>query len=263
MSEWKALSARITLFPISPPSSGPLSAVDLYRQVWRGEPDSFQKEQSALLPMVAQGKQNGITIGCFSHPARIDFNLSPAVVPTSELSLALIDDTRQLYAELIGIIDALAVGTVSIPASRVAFAAQFITLKPSLQETNQTLTRIMPDQYRIKLSDEDDLIFQINRPRPSSKVEGIRMNFITKWSIERLQVIGLAIPSSGVPIAASREIPSPPSAVKSFIAASVSLDNNNVPGPSLNNTQQAALLLEGLSEAGATLRQLGLKVDGF
>src|SRR5271166_2223837 len=70
MNEWKALNARITLFPSAPPASPLPTALELYRHVWGGDPDSFQKQQNALLPTVAQGRREGMMTNCFAHPTR-------------------------------------------------------------------------------------------------------------------------------------------------------------------------------------------------
>jgi len=98
MNEWKALSGRITLFPTARPSSPSPSALELYRLVWGGDPDNFHKQPNALLPTVAQGKRDGLMANCFSHPARIDFNLAPAHAPSemAEMPLVLIEDTSHL-----------------------------------------------------------------------------------------------------------------------------------------------------------------------
>lgn len=262
MSEWKALNGRITLFPTAASSPSP-SALELYRRVWGSDPDSFQKQPNALLPTIAQGSRNGITTSCFSHPTRIDFNLLPVSAPSemADMSLVLIEDTNQLHADLMRIIGILAEGIVSNSVSRVALGVQFITVKPNLVEANRTLTKVMPDQYRIKLTDEEDFIFQINRPRMSSKVGTVRMNFLTKWSMERLQILTMAIPASG--IATSKESSFTPANVREFLAASVSFDNNNAPTSALTSSQQSSLLLEGLTAAAAMQRDLGLNIGGF
>lgn len=264
MNKWKALSGRITLFPTAVPSSPAPSALELYRLVWGGEPDNFRKLPNALLPTVAQGRRNGIMASCFSHPARIDFNLSPAFPESemTEMQLVLIEDSSQLHAELTRMIDVLAKGAISNSVSRVALGVQFVAAKSSSLETNKTLTNVMPPEYRMKITDEEDFIFQVNRPRMSSKVENIRMNFLTKWSMERMQVATMAIPAGGLPIPTSKDL-SAHSKVREFIAASVNFDNNNVPGNPLNHKQQSSLLLEGLTAAAAMQRDIGLNIEGF
>jgi len=267
ISEWKALSGRITLFPTAPASSPAPSALELYRQVWGDDPDNFQKQQNPLLPTIAQGRRNGIMVQLLSQPVRTDFNLSAApataLADRAPTSLPLIDDTRQLHAELMRIIDALAKVTIPTSVSSVAFNVQFITVKPSVAETNQTLAAVLPDQYRIKLTDEQDFVLQINRPHPSRNVENITINCITKWSMERLQVLSIRAVPAGV---ISASIGMPNVNVKQFIAASVRFDNNTVPPVPpipLTTGQQSSLLLEGLTEVAAMQRSIGLNIEGF
>ncbi|HEY9158674.1 hypothetical protein [Candidatus Binatus sp.] len=164
-----------------------------------------------------------------------------------------------------GIIDVIAKGTISNSVSRVAFGVQFITVKANVVEANRTLTTVLPDQYRMKITDEQDFIFQINRPHMSSKVGNITMNFLTKWSMERLQVVSMEIPVGGAPIPTPGGTSFAPHdvKVKDFIAASVRFDNNNVPTISLTSGQQSSLLLEGLTAVEAAQRKIGLNIEGF
>lgn len=203
---------------------------------------------------------------CFYHPARLDFNLSSVSPPSEvpETSLALIEDTTQLHAELKRIIEVIAEG-ISDSVSRVAFGVQFVAAKPNLVETNKTLIRVMPTQYRIKITDEDDFIFQINRPRKSNNVENIDMNFITKWSKERLRVLAMPVPAGGAPIQSSESASFAQAYSRDYIAASVSFDNNTVPVSeiSLTSRQQSSLLLEELTAAAAMQADIGLNIEGF
>jgi hypothetical protein len=266
MDEWKALNSRVTLLLTVPPSSPSPSALELYRRVWGGEPDSFQKQPNALLPTVAQGRLNGMMASCFCHPARLDFNLSsmspPSPVP--ETSLALIEDPVQLHAQLKRIIDVIGEG-ISDSVTRVAFGVQFIVVKPNLVETNKTLMKVLPNPYRMKITDEDDFIFQINRPRKSNTVDDIGMNFITKWSKERLRVLAMAVPAGGAHISTSESTSFEQTLYKDYIAASVSFDNNTVPASqtSLTSRQQSSLLVEELTAAAAMQADIGLRIEGF
>jgi hypothetical protein len=79
MSEWKVLGSRITFFP-SGPKSIP-SALDLYQRFW-GAPDGFEKQPNPLQPSVAHGKRMGMLVSCLAHVTRIDFSLSPVIVPS-------------------------------------------------------------------------------------------------------------------------------------------------------------------------------------
>jgi hypothetical protein len=194
MDEWKALFGRITLFPAPETSPSLPSADKLYVSIWGREADNYQRQSNALMPTVAQGKLDGVAAVCSVQPARIDFTLMP-LVPQNALatpSLDLIENASQLHSELMRIIEIIGKEGVSCPSSRVAFSAQFLKSRESIAEANRSLTNVIPAQYRIQITDEEDFIFQINRPRVSRNVESVKMNIITKWSVDQLQVMSLS-----------------------------------------------------------------------
>lgn len=263
MSEWKVLVGRISLFPSQ--SSPTPSALDVFQKVW-GAPDSFKKQGNPLLPTVAQGKQGGIIVNCSTQPGRIDLNLTPAH-STDDLSnsvFPLIEDANQLHEELTKIIKAIAEGHVSGPVTRVALVVQFAALCPNSIDANKLVVTIIPDQYRMRINDEEEFIFQINQSYMSRKVERdkIKMNSIKKWSVERFQILTITIPTSGALIPAPTGMTST-NLTSDFIAASVMLENNNAPVASLNVEEQSVLLLEALGVMAQTLRDIGLKIEGF
>lgn len=265
MSVWKALTGRISLFPSSP-SSAPLpSALELYKRVWGADPENFQSSPNALVPTVAQGRRDGLTVGCSVHPTRVDLNLTPPLGTreSGDMTLVLIEDTVQLHTELARLVnfvgDRRGIGADAV--SRVGLNLHFITLMPNIEETNKTLISVMPEQYRTRIKDEEDFIFQINRPRASRQVEGIRVNYIAKWSMDRFQLFNISI-QANLPVIDARGIPSQKG--QGFTAASVVFDNNNVPVTfSLGPQQQSSLLLECLSEAEKLQREIGLQIEGF
>jgi hypothetical protein len=266
MSEWKPLNGRITLFPIASSAVPSLSIVELYRRLWDVEPDGYQNQTNALLPTVAHGRRKGLTAQLLFHPSRIDLNLLPASNPDEigSTSLVLIEDTNQFHSELKHLIDVISRGQVSDSASRVAISVQFVNLQSSVVEANRAVAKVLPDPYRLKLTDEQDFVLQINRPHPSRKVESVKMNFLTRWSTERLQVMSMAISSAGLSISPSKGV-QPDVKASEFLAASLGFDHNNAPDPSkpLNGSQQSSLLAEGLDAIESVQKEIGLNVRGF
>jgi len=261
MNEWKAFQGRITLFPTMPPSSSPPSALELYRQIWGGDPDSFQKQANVLAPAVAQGKRDGLIVNCVAQQARIDFGLMAAPSQEMQMTVALIDRPIGFLDELKRIIDIFDKGSLSIAVSRVALNLQFLNLNPSHAEANKAVTKIIPDRYGVTVTNEEDFIFQINQPKTSRENKDIGMNFITKWSVERFQILTISIPPSGVTMGAGMTSPSPQT--ETFNAASVLFDNNNIPGRALTGKEQSALLHEALDAAVGMQREIGLNIEGF
>jgi hypothetical protein len=256
MNEWKTLASRVTLFPIG--TSSPPSALELYQKVW-GQPDNFQKPSSALAPAVAQGTNGDVMVACSVHPMRVDFNFF-APFPSSiveEERPPVLEDATHLRAELERIIgNVVCGGDLGILASRVAINAQFVLLCTNATESNKALISVMPKQYRMQITDEEDFIFQINRPQNHPDIQNVRMNYITKWSTDRIRLGSLFLPTNG-----SLTVPS---TRREFIVASVTFDNNNVPViQSLGNKEQSSLLYEGLNALVRIQHDLGLNVKGF
>ena len=266
MSEWTALLARITIFP-APLSVTLPSALDLYKKVWEGDPTSFQGPTNPLSPSLAQGKHAGLAISCSVHQSRIDFNLSP-VGPESASEtpkLFVIEDSKELHDEFASIARTIGKGLLATSVLRVATFLQFVSIEANSMEANKALMSIVPEQYRIKLGDEEEFVLQISRPRTSEHVEKLKMNLITKWSVQRFQVVSLLVPMGAVPIVAAPQSGIAPQ-VTEFITASVGFDINNAPVAAdrpLSSGQQSSLLLEGLAHTARSMREDGLKIKGF
>jgi hypothetical protein len=261
MSEWKASVGRVVLFP-TPLSSPRISAIELYRRLWGGEPDSFQRQANPLMPTVAQGQSGGLTVGCFVQPGRIDLNLSPPSSQEPRVSFPLIEDMGQFDAQLLRIIEVVGQGAVSGPVVRVALNLQFLALNTGFAEANRALTAIIPNQYGVKIANEEDFIFQVNRPYISREAGDIKVNCITKWSVDRLQILTIALGMGGAPTPANVASPKPQTA--EFTAASIAFDINNVPAETmLSAAQQSSLLHEALTAAAQTRHDIGLNVEGL
>lgn len=262
MSEWKPFTCRVSLFPAQEILSSSLpSALQLYRQIWAGDPDSFHKQEDPLRPMVAQGKRGGLIVNCLTQPARIDFTLRAAETPSTQRTVALIVSAIELRAEVVRIIDSLDSDIVSNLFSRVALILSFAKLEPNHVEANRALTKVIPDRYGVTLTDEEDFIFQINQPRVAKEIPHIKMNFITRWSVDRIQTFNILFPIGGVLAPVGMSPPSPK--IETFIAPSVTFDNNNVPDRALTGKQQSALLREALDAAVEMQRKIGLNIGGL
>ncbi len=264
MNEWKSSGGRITMFPAEVSSHASHSALELFKQVWSDEPSNFQKPANPLMPTVAQGKRGILAASCTVQPTRTDFTLTPSS-PQEPIhgSFPLIENTHLLHAELLRIMDAIDQGVVPHSAVRVALGVQFLALGPSSAEANRALTAVIPDRYGVRLTDEEDFIFQINRPYPSRNVEGVKMNSLTKWSVDRLQVLTISLPAGGAATPAQASASARPQ-TETFIAASVNFDINNIPTERVLLSRQTSLLLhEALNALGQWQQAIGLKIDGF
>jgi hypothetical protein len=262
MSAWKAFAGRISLFPALSATTALPPALDLYQRGWGGSPESFQSSTNPLMPAVAQGRRGNLAVSCTVHQTRIDFNLSPppppnARRPDGRVSFSLIEDTRQFGSELERLVGFIGGGAVGASVLRVGLFVQLLRLTATVEEANRALVGIMPEQYRPKLKDEEELVFQVNRPRMSSQIQGVKMNRVERWSMERFQVLSISVGPAVPSVGATPQ-------TQEFIAASMLFDINNAPtGSSFNPGQQSSLLVEGLGMVRENLREINLEVEGF
>jgi hypothetical protein len=259
MNEWKTTGGRLTLLPAAPIPTGLPSALELFRRAWGTEPDVFQKPSNPLMPSVAQGNRANLTFACMSQPARIDFSISPYTPfqDPAQAHFPVIEDTSQFENELIQVIDV--VGTDVAPNSifRVGASIQFMNFQPTIANANKVLMAVIPANYGVKIGDEEDVVFQVNRPY-KSHVEDIRMNQLIKWSVDRLNIVTMSFPTLGTPTLTAQPV------VQEFVAASVTFDNNNAPSKKpLSAANQKLLLRAGLEAALQTQQDIGLRVEGF
>jgi hypothetical protein len=262
MSDWKALVGRVTLFPASPSPSP--SALSIFSKIWGGDPDSFQRQTNALMPTIAQGKRKGMTVSCSVHPARIDLSLEPAATTQMAApSVAMIEDTTELQKQLLQIISVIGQSVISNPMARLAVYLQFLTIADDFVEANRKITNVVPKKYGVKITDEEDFVFQINRPQTSKQVPGTKLNVLTKWSVDRIQVFTIAMPTPGVPM---QPITMAAHNVKMFISPTVVLDNSTPVEQqisSFNAAQQSALLMDAFALASEVQKDVGLNIKGF
>jgi hypothetical protein len=253
MGKWKAQLGRITLFPIIPAGADVSSAADLYKRVWASDPDNYQKQPQAGLPFApsfAQGSYSGLIVSCSVHPIRIDFSLSP---PTLGPSLNLIEDTKQFHEVLARTIPSVVEATTTT-VNRAACLAQFANVTANYRNANALMLKSLPTQYALRLSDEEDFILQLNRPRA---VGELRMNFVTKWSVERLQVLSLQVGPGVIQSSGLNQL------VSEHIVGTVLLDNNNSATARLSKDQLSFVLTEALRGVSDGQREAHLDLEGF
>jgi len=253
MGEWKAQSGRITLFPTIPTGASFVSALELYRAIWNLDPDSFQKQPQSNLGLAAssaQGTHNGLSVSCTATPVRIDFSVMPN--PGSTGSIPVIEDSGSLRNELSELAIAV-VEKLAVTINRAACFVQFLNPADSFREANKNIRSVLPREAQIELIEEEDFILQLNRPR---RVADLPINFITRWSVDRLQLMNLQV---GGPVQQG----GPAQIILEKLVASVQFDNNNVPTMTLSKGQIGVILQECLRGVSSNLKELNLAIDGF
>ncbi len=162
------------------------------------------------------------------HQTRIDFTLtSPApafgLVPKT---IFQIEDAAAFRSELDRIIKTTSKATDWASFNRIAINIQIQTQQPNISAANAALVDVIPQKYKVPITDEEDFALQINRPYVSSRVAGIRMNTITRWSVDRLRLLNLQIgPGNIMALQGANQA----STFLDFDTASVSIDVNSNP----------------------------------
>jgi hypothetical protein len=256
MGEWKPQLGRLTLFPAIPLGQV-TSALQLFQEFWRREPDSFQKQPGAFAPSMAHGIVDDLTYTCSQSPIRIDFAISP-IQPAlpGPPSFPLIENSPKLRHELDHLIQVLNENPSVIPTARVALAVQFTQVCRTYREANEAVTSALPEALRVRLSEERDFILQVNRIQDRTPTQDLTMNFITKWSVEQVQILTVTVAPGG-----PAGITSP---TVEFLNATVLCDNNNVQASRmLSKEEQVSTLREALQGAVRQVQSCNLKVEGF
>jgi hypothetical protein len=259
MGEWKPQLGRITFFPLVPAGTELQSALDLYKAIWRTDPDSFQKQPPGLFPFAvstAQGTIEGLGITCSVQPARIDFLFGPKPTTVPSQSMPLVDRPESLRKEMSHLITISGESELNFPAVRLACAVQFASVASTTAEANQDMSSVLPAGYRLRLSDEEDFVLQINRPRQGKK---IKMNYVTKWAVEKTQILTFLNVGAAATAGSSLE-----QFVTEFVLASISIDNSSIPSTTLLSKEDIpTILAEALDGISQGLAESTIKIEGF
>lgn len=246
--KWKATAGRLTLFPTVEASKR--SAKETFELVIGAEPSGYDGARQTAGISTARGTYEGFALTCTTQPLRIDFILSVLIDPNSFVPgvLPLIEDAESLRVALNNLRDLIVSKSDSLPSTRVAFSMQLTSPVGTLQEGNALISKTVPEGYALPLADENEVIFQMNRPRQSERVPTMRLNFLTRWSLDVMKV--LAIPASGQAGQTHSSHQSIGSLVTDFTVVNIALDNNTMPQTvALSSDELSAALHELLDNA--------------
>jgi hypothetical protein len=260
-SNWKIQSVRVVLFPTVPSGEIPDSAANLYDQIWQVAPDSFQRQipGSPFPSSIAQGIDDGVAVSCVTQPARADFTFA-APQPSPMLpSIPFVDDSEKLY----NLLQRFFVKLRSISfsgANRVSLVLQLAVVSNTYTDANKAILSMIPPQYKVALADETDFALQVNTVRPNSTFDYIKMNFLNKWSVERVQLLTFANQPIGTPIGT----PGSTQMTQEFIVPVLTFDYNNVPANKpLSKEEVAAIFTDSLAYISSVLRTNKIYLKGF
>jgi len=184
---WQAESLRFTAFPSEVVSTDQLSWWDSFV----GVPPEAVTSRPKAGQYEAHGDFEGRRLALQIQPGRIEWNMKPVVKATDEeLDISLLGPFLEVLASMSKVVSSWLPHAPAL--NRFAFGA--VVSQPVedprvglllLQKYLHTLT-IDPDG-------SSDVFYQVNRPRPSTRVEGLRMTRLSKWSVQVAQRVTLVL----------------------------------------------------------------------
>lgn len=185
VEEWQAVSMRITAFLRA---VVPATPTEWWNSAVGSEPEAIASRPKAGEYQV-QGAVEGKQLTLHVLPGRIDWKLSAlAKGAGEELTDFLI--SMGLLSESLASIRKLA--STWLPGApelvRLAFGAVLAQPTQSPHDAFVRLRRYLP-AVTIDPDGTSDFLYQINRPRPSTSIQGRYINRLTKWSVLAAQRI--------------------------------------------------------------------------
>jgi hypothetical protein len=233
---WNATAGRITFFPT--PQGTKLSVAELYAIAFGVEPDAHATNSTSATSS-AQGVFKDVMMAtCSIQPVRIDLGFLPREQESSAptLDVPSIEDVGMLRTELGRLIDHLSAALDRIPCTRAAVFVQLTRIVPTVKEGNAAIRESLPKGFELPLVDEDNVVFQMNKVHKSKTSNALKLNFITRWSLDNIKLINLPlVQNAGVE-----------TVVVNFVAANIAFDNNTAPGDRVLGSDELTEVLHEL-----------------
>ena len=178
---WCTESLRLTVFP----TPGDRSSIQDWWQELLDEPPEKLVSTPKTGETQLQGTFNGQLLLLSAHAMRIDLRHStkPTSAPTQEFStLGPYEGARQVFCDLV--LRGLSLETFP-RIQRLAFGAILTKPVESLKSGYEALRVYLP---AVEIStNSSDLLYQINRRRPSGVIDSLALNRLSKWSVQTVQ----------------------------------------------------------------------------
>ena len=180
---WQAESLRLTVFPV--PESDH-SVQSWWTELLDGPPDQvITKPRSGETRL--QGAIGDRLLQLQAEPMRITLRCSAK--PSNQPVVG--EHTLGPYTAASGEFSKLIAAGLSLPTfpriERLAFGAVLCQPAPTLQSGYKVLAPYLPN---VRIDDGSrDFLYQINRRRSSSMIDGLQINRLSKWSVALVQDI--------------------------------------------------------------------------
>ena len=204
----------------------------------------------------------GLAFSCQVQPVRVDLTFSPGqlLTPFSN-GLPAISDSRSLRTAIASSIPSIEKAVKGAKLSRLAIYLQIGREVATSTEGNEIIRETLPATFSVPLQDEEDFILQINRPSAAANDSSIRLNFITKWSVDRVQVLTF-LAAQNLPIAGQFTTGAP--VISNKLAATIAFDNSSPSQNSqIDDNQIGVLLSLTFTHINKQLKDCNISLEGF
>jgi hypothetical protein len=193
-SNWQAESFRLSVFLVP---SVRANAERWWTRVAGADPEN-RNAKPARGELIESGFLGGNVLTLSVQPGRIDWFLTPNIFPEGDdgstlgiKSVGPFESTCQFFLRT------LITWLNDCPAIvRLAFGAVLLEPVDNRQAGYLRIAEYLP-AVKIDPTGSEDFFYQINRPRESRAVRGLRLNRLSKWSVSSYQPLNIAI---GLPV---------------------------------------------------------------
>ncbi len=197
------------------------STVDIGQLSWWSDLVGTPSETRVTRPVVGEYQEEGAFAGgrliLRVDPTRIDWVLAPSSDQQQENpeGYLLIGQFQKLRNQFLPAMLRWLEALDYFPVQRLAFGGQFAQLVENHHEGYCRLVSYLPD-VRLDPEGSSDFFYQINRPRASQSVTGLKINRLSKWSVAVQQTFTFNFSGQA-------------SAGQSYFACRLELDVNTAP----------------------------------
>lgn len=189
---WQVASMRFTAFSSE--------VVPLERLPWWDDVVGVPPEAVVSRPKTgqsqAQGEFEGRRLTLQIQPGRVEWSLNPPAKAAEDPGLPLLGPFPEVLASLSKVVTAWLPQAPAV--TRVAFGAARMQQVETVRSGYVLVTKYLRS-VAIDPDGSSDLLYQINRPRPSvTGIEGLRMNRLTKWSVQVGQLVIMTLGTEGI-----------------------------------------------------------------
>lgn len=200
LSVWKVEGVRVSAFP----EPNPGMQMDGWWSSVVGEPPESRNSQPRLGVIQESGAFLDGVLTLTMNPLRVDWVLSASATPPGvESSMPVIGDLTKIVESFFSRLNVWFASAP--PIKRIAFGCIALQQVAGHKEGYELLGKYLPG-VTLDPEGSSEFLYQINRPRPSAVIDGLAINRLVRWSVQRTQGISISMQLMLSPVAAEGSI---------------------------------------------------------